>query len=195
MYHRRRYTRYTLYIRRTQDNVRSGWLSSLCCGGVRKWVYQIAYGYETETTGNAQHQSVPAVLSGGQLARLPRRCLHIYHVGFKWCVCAGIPPASGTGTLQILLRDINDNAPQVFPHEVEMCEKPETNSINITALDGDLNPNAGPFAFELPPRPSDIRRNWTLTRINGEQHTRTHTSLLALCDNIRHTNVLKYIFF
>ncbi|XP_053485663.1 cadherin-2 [Ictalurus furcatus] len=80
----------------------------------------------------------------------------------------GIPPASGTGTLQILLRDINDNAPQVFPHEVEMCEKPETNSINITALDGDLNPNAGPFAFELPARPSDIRRNWTLTRLNGD---------------------------
>ncbi|KAI5104733.1 cadherin-2 precursor, partial [Silurus meridionalis] len=80
----------------------------------------------------------------------------------------GVPPASGTGTLQILLRDINDNAPQVFPHEVEMCEKPENSGINITALDGDLNPNAGPFAFELPGRPSDIRRNWTLTRINGD---------------------------
>ncbi|KAK3566594.1 hypothetical protein QTP86_001078 [Hemibagrus guttatus] len=78
----------------------------------------------------------------------------------------GIPPASGTGTLQILLHDINDNAPQVFPHEVEMCEKPENNGINITALDGDLKPNAGPFAFELPARPSDIRRNWTLTRLN-----------------------------
>ncbi|KAF5901002.1 cadherin-2, partial [Clarias magur] len=80
----------------------------------------------------------------------------------------GIPPASGTGTLQILLRDINDNAPHVFPHEVEMCEKPETNGINITAMDGDLNPNAGPFAFDLPARPSDIRRNWTLTRLSGD---------------------------
>ncbi|XP_066537158.1 cadherin-2-like [Hoplias malabaricus] len=81
---------------------------------------------------------------------------------------SGIPPASGTGTLQILLRDINDNAPHVFPHQTEMCEKPDPNAINITALDGDLNPNAGPFAFELPPVPSDVRRNWTLTRLNGD---------------------------
>ncbi|KAK1796880.1 hypothetical protein P4O66_000968 [Electrophorus voltai] len=81
---------------------------------------------------------------------------------------SGVPPASGTGTLQILLRDINDNAPQVFPREAEVCEKPEPNAINITALDGDLNPNAGPFAFELPLRPPDVRRNWTLTRLNGD---------------------------
>uniref|UniRef100_A0AAR2JFH0 Cadherin domain-containing protein n=1 Tax=Pygocentrus nattereri TaxID=42514 RepID=A0AAR2JFH0_PYGNA len=81
---------------------------------------------------------------------------------------SGIPPASGTGTLQILLGDINDNAPQVFPQEAEVCEKPDPNAINITALDGDVNPNAGPFIFELPQRPPDVRRNWTLTRLNGD---------------------------
>ncbi|XP_034386642.1 cadherin-2-like [Cyclopterus lumpus] len=80
----------------------------------------------------------------------------------------GIPPASGTGTLQMYLLDINDNAPHVFPPEVEMCEKPDPNAINITASDPDLTPNAGPFAFELANRPSDVRRNWTLNRINGE---------------------------
>ncbi|XP_040896662.1 cadherin-2-like [Toxotes jaculatrix] len=80
----------------------------------------------------------------------------------------GIPPASGTGTLQMYLLDINDNAPHVFPPEVEMCEKPDPNAINITASDPDLTPNAGPFAFELANRPSDVRRNWTLNRLNGE---------------------------
>uniref|UniRef100_UPI0037E78CD7 cadherin-2-like n=1 Tax=Semicossyphus pulcher TaxID=241346 RepID=UPI0037E78CD7 len=80
----------------------------------------------------------------------------------------GIPPASGTGTLQMYLLDINDNAPHVFPPEVEMCEKPDPNAINITASDPDLTPNAGPFAFELANRPSDVRRNWTLGRVNGE---------------------------
>lgn len=82
-------------------------------------------------------------------------------------VSTGVPPASGTGTLQIELLDINDNAPRVFPQEAEVCERPEPNAINITAVDGDLNPNAGPYAFDLPNRPSDIRRNWTLTRISG----------------------------
>ncbi|XP_070816702.1 cadherin-2-like [Chaetodon trifascialis] len=80
----------------------------------------------------------------------------------------GVPPASGTGTLQMYLLDINDNAPHVFPPEVEMCEKPDPNAINITASDPDLTPNAGPFAFELASRPLDVRRNWTLNRLNGE---------------------------
>uniref|UniRef100_A0A671RUC2 Cadherin-2-like n=1 Tax=Sinocyclocheilus anshuiensis TaxID=1608454 RepID=A0A671RUC2_9TELE len=81
---------------------------------------------------------------------------------------SGIPPASSTGTLQILLLDINDNAPEVFPPEVEMCEKPENNGINITALDADMDPNVGPFSFELPLQPSDVRKNWTITRLSGE---------------------------
>lgn len=55
----------------------------------------------------------------------------------------------------------------MFPQEAEICEKPEPNAINITAVDGDLNPNAGPFAFELANRPFDVRRNWTITRISG----------------------------
>lgn len=81
---------------------------------------------------------------------------------------AGNPVASGTGTLQIYLLDINDNAPHVFPPEVEMCEKPGPNAINITASDPDLSPNAGPFAFDLAGRLLDVRLNWTLSRLNGQ---------------------------
>lgn len=76
---------------------------------------------------------------------------------------------SGTGTLQILLLDINDNAPQVLPQEAETCETPDPNSINITALDYDIDPNAGPFAFDLPSSPVTIKRNWTITRLNGKK--------------------------
>ncbi|XP_055779147.1 cadherin-2-like [Salvelinus fontinalis] len=92
---------------------------------------------------------------------------NLYNITFM-ATDNGIPPASGTGTLQMYLLDINDNAPRVFPPEVEMCEKPEPNTINITASDPDLTPNAGPFAFELAKRSADARRNWTLTRLNGE---------------------------
>uniref|UniRef100_A0AAQ5ZDA3 Cadherin domain-containing protein n=1 Tax=Amphiprion ocellaris TaxID=80972 RepID=A0AAQ5ZDA3_AMPOC len=102
---------------------------------------------------------------------------------------SGVPPASGTGTLQIFLLDINDNAPKVFPQEAEICEKPEPNAINITALDGDLNPNAGPFAFELAHRPSDVRRNWTITRINSLDRARIqalkHRIRLHLNENMQ----------
>uniref|UniRef100_A0A3B5LAW2 Cadherin domain-containing protein n=1 Tax=Xiphophorus couchianus TaxID=32473 RepID=A0A3B5LAW2_9TELE len=95
----------------------------------------------------------------------------------------GIPPATGTGTLQIHLLDINDNAPNVFPPEVEMCEKPDPNSLNITANDPDLTPNAGPFAFELASRPSDVRRNWTLSRLNGES-AQLHLRIGSLASGI-----------
>uniref|UniRef100_A0A8C1RHW3 Cadherin 2 n=1 Tax=Cyprinus carpio TaxID=7962 RepID=A0A8C1RHW3_CYPCA len=85
-----------------------------------------------------------------------------------------------TGTLQILLLDINDNAPEVFPPEAEMCEKPENNGINITALDADMDPNTGPFSFELPLQPSDVRKNWTITRLSGEKiHTNRNTQKTA----------------
>ncbi|XP_061095879.1 cadherin-2-like [Conger conger] len=77
----------------------------------------------------------------------------------------GIPPASGTGTMQIFLMDINDNAPHIQPQETKICEKPEPNAINITAQDQDLSRNAGPFAFELP---SAVRKNWSLTRISSD---------------------------
>ncbi|XP_057696181.1 cadherin-2-like [Corythoichthys intestinalis] len=93
---------------------------------------------------------------------------NLYNVTFM-AADNGVPPASGTGTLQMYLLDINDNAPHVFPPEVEMCERPEAGSgLNITASDPDLSPNAGPFAFELPTRPSDVRHNWTLVRLSGE---------------------------
>uniref|UniRef100_G1S0R3 Cadherin-4 n=1 Tax=Nomascus leucogenys TaxID=61853 RepID=G1S0R3_NOMLE len=80
----------------------------------------------------------------------------------------GIPPASGTGTLQIYLIDINDNAPELLPKEAQICEKPNLNAINITAADADIDPNIGPYVFELPFVPAAVRKNWTITRLNGD---------------------------
>ncbi|XP_057189774.1 cadherin-2 isoform X1 [Triplophysa rosa] len=80
----------------------------------------------------------------------------------------GFPPASGTGTLQILLLDVNDNAPQFFPSEAKICDKPDNSGINITALDADIPPNTGPFIFELPSEPAEVRENWTVTQLRGE---------------------------
>lgn len=105
-------------------------------------------------------------------------CSPVAHHESVWS--PGIPPASSTGTLQILLLDINDNAPEVFPAEAEMCEKPENNGINITALDADMDPNTGPFSFELPLQPSDVRKNWTITRLSGEKiHTNRNAQKTA----------------
>uniref|UniRef100_A0A8D0T341 Cadherin-4 n=2 Tax=Sus scrofa TaxID=9823 RepID=A0A8D0T341_PIG len=80
----------------------------------------------------------------------------------------GVPPASGTGTLQIYLIDINDNAPELLPKEAQICERPSLTTINITAADADVDPNVGPYVFELPFVPASVRRNWTISRLNGD---------------------------
>ncbi|CDQ79781.1 unnamed protein product [Oncorhynchus mykiss] len=78
------------------------------------------------------------------------------------------PPASGTGTLQIHLIDVNDNAPVMMPKEAQLCERANPRSkVNITASDADADPHVGPFVFELPSYPPSIRRNWTISRISG----------------------------
>lgn len=82
----------------------------------------------------------------------------------------GSPQASGTGTLQIYLIDVNDNAPVLVPREAQVCERSRPNSrVNITASDADADPNVGPFVFELPSFPASVRRNWTISRLNGKQ--------------------------
>ncbi|XP_015235652.1 PREDICTED: cadherin-4-like [Cyprinodon variegatus] len=94
---------------------------------------------------------------------------NIYEATFL-AIDNGSPAASGTGTLQIYLIDINDNPPVLVPRESQICERmnKNVNGFNITAADADTDPNAGPFVFELPNFPSSIRRNWTTTRISGD---------------------------
>uniref|UniRef100_A0A8C7DR17 Cadherin-4 n=1 Tax=Oncorhynchus kisutch TaxID=8019 RepID=A0A8C7DR17_ONCKI len=93
---------------------------------------------------------------------------NIYEATFL-AVDNGSPMASGTGTLQIYLIDVNDNAPSLLPRESQICERINRNAgINITAADTDTDPNVGPFVFELPTFPASIRRNWTVSRLNGD---------------------------
>ncbi|XP_024605959.1 cadherin-4 isoform X2 [Neophocaena asiaeorientalis asiaeorientalis] len=103
-------------------------------------------------------------------AVLDRESLYVKNNAYEATFLAadnGIPPASGTGTLQIYLIDINDNAPELLPKEAQICEKPSLNTINITAADADVDPNIGPYVFELPFVPASVRKNWTITRLNG----------------------------
>ncbi|KAJ8258917.1 hypothetical protein COCON_G00179290 [Conger conger] len=91
---------------------------------------------------------------------------NVYEATFL-AVDTGSPVASGTGTLQIHLLDVNDNAPELQPREAQMCERRRSKGINVTASDADAEPNVGPFVFELPTFPLSVRRNWTISRLDG----------------------------
>ncbi|XP_018412821.1 PREDICTED: cadherin-1-like [Nanorana parkeri] len=74
----------------------------------------------------------------------------------------GSPATTGTGTLQIILGDVNDNGPYLEYQEVIYCQKsPDPLSINI--IDRDLPPFQDPYKAQLT---REARENWTASVVN-----------------------------
>ncbi|XP_022367183.1 cadherin-1 isoform X2 [Enhydra lutris kenyoni] len=81
----------------------------------------------------------------------------------------GSPVATGTGTLLLILSDVNDNGPVPEPRNMDFCQKsPQPHVINI--IDPDLPPNTSPFTAELTHGASV---NWTI-----EYNDQAHESLI-----------------
>uniref|UniRef100_A0A8C4XAP8 Cadherin-1 n=1 Tax=Erpetoichthys calabaricus TaxID=27687 RepID=A0A8C4XAP8_ERPCA len=75
------------------------------------------------------------------------------------------PPATGTGTLVLVLEDVNDNGPVVdVVGDVRFCnQKPPPQEFSV--VDPDSVGNAGPFRAELL---REARRNWTVSMNDAE---------------------------
>ncbi|NWW69386.1 CADH1 protein, partial [Ifrita kowaldi] len=92
---------------------------------------------------------------------LDREAAHVINSTYKAIVLAvdnGSPhDATGTGTLLLLLQDVNDNGPVPEPRSFDICNRqPEEQTLNI--IDKDLPPNTFPFKAELMHGSSS---NWT----------------------------------
>nr|XP_046264009.1 desmocollin 2 like [Scatophagus argus] len=75
---------------------------------------------------------------------------------------------TGTGTVIIVVEDVNDNVP-VIPGEMVMCEKEgELGSVLVVAEDKDDSPFSSPFSFSLP---DDHDGKWSVTRFNDTAAT------------------------
>ncbi|KAM8945746.1 cadherin-like protein 26 [Pelodytes ibericus] len=61
----------------------------------------------------------------------------------------GIPPMTGTATLYIKLKDINDNAPRLESPYLTTCHNEEEAIISTHVIDTDLDPYSGPFHFDV----------------------------------------------
>ncbi|XP_036940915.1 desmocollin 2 like isoform X2 [Acanthopagrus latus] len=95
---------------------------------------------------------------------------------------------TGTGTVIIVVEDVNDNMPKV-PSKLVMCEKPgELGSVMVLAEDPDQSPYSAPFSFSLP---SDNDGKWSVTPFNDtaamlkqvkELHTGIHDVELIVTD-------------
>ncbi|NXO54552.1 CADH1 protein, partial [Aramus guarauna] len=92
---------------------------------------------------------------------LDRESVHAINSTYKAIVLAvdsGSPDTTGTGTLLLLLQDVNDNGPMLEPRLFDICNRqPEEQTLNI--IDRDLPPNTYPFHAALE---HGSRTNWTV---------------------------------
>ncbi|XP_037265199.1 cadherin-1 isoform X2 [Falco rusticolus] len=98
---------------------------------------------------------------------LDRESMHAINSTYKAIVLAvdsGSPDATGTGTLLLLLQDVNDNGPMPEPRIFDICNRqPEEQTLNI--VDKDLPPNTYPFQAGLE---HGSGANWTVRVIEQD---------------------------
>ncbi|NXA26955.1 CADH1 protein, partial [Ibidorhyncha struthersii] len=97
---------------------------------------------------------------------LDRESVHAINSTYKAIILAvdnGSPGATGTGTLLLLLQDVNDNGPMPEPRIFDICNRqPEEQLLNI--VDKDLPPNTYPFQAMLE---HGSGANWTV-KVTGQ---------------------------
>ncbi|XP_032051785.1 cadherin-1-like [Aythya fuligula] len=122
---------------------------------------------------------------------LDRESVHAINSTYKAIVLAvdnGVPDATGTGTLLLLLQDVNDNGPTPEPRIFDICSRqPEEQTLTI--VDKDLPPNTYPFQAALEHGSST---NWSvimsgqdslLLRLNKELEPGEYSIFLRLTDS------------
>ncbi|XP_053105350.1 cadherin-like protein 26 [Hemicordylus capensis] len=80
----------------------------------------------------------------------------------------GVPPLTGTGTIQLHLIDINDNEPMLITPSLEVCDGKGKGPFIIKAKDKDSHPYAEPFTFQLDGDSDNTKNSWKLGENFGD---------------------------
>ncbi|XP_028591202.2 cadherin-like protein 26 isoform X3 [Podarcis muralis] len=74
----------------------------------------------------------------------------------------GVPPQTGTGTIQLHLSDLNDNAPMLVTSLLVVCSGKEKGPFLVKAEDKDSDLYAEPFTFQLVETNGNVQDSWKL---------------------------------
>ncbi|XP_069324603.1 desmoglein-2 [Eulemur rufifrons] len=72
------------------------------------------------------------------------------------------PRKTITGTVRIMVEDINDNCPTLVDPVQSICD--DVPHVNVTAEDLDGYPNSGPFSFSVVDQPPGMAEKWKIVR-------------------------------
>uniref|UniRef100_A0A8B9RFG8 Si:ch73-74h11.1 n=1 Tax=Astyanax mexicanus TaxID=7994 RepID=A0A8B9RFG8_ASTMX len=79
------------------------------------------------------------------------------------CITQDVPPKTATGTIALQVEDSNDHCPKLTSTYQSVCS--DTNIINVTAFDEDVNPNGEPYKFVL--IEEETHGKWEIVPVNG----------------------------
>ncbi|XP_014353651.1 desmoglein-2-like [Latimeria chalumnae] len=72
------------------------------------------------------------------------------------------PAKTVTGTILLNVEDVNDHCPTIVNMAPHMCKN--AGRINVTAVDEDADPNAGPFTFHIVDEPKGNADKWEINK-------------------------------
>ncbi|XP_073515326.1 cadherin-1-like [Phyllobates terribilis] len=131
--------------------------------------------------------------------QLDRESIFVKNNTYKAIILAvdnGSPATTGTGTLQLVLLDVNDNSPFLEDDKITWCLKnPDPLLINI--IDRDEKPFTYPYVAEIN---REARENWTIAVVNNQfeiqpkrELEEVYTVMVTILDagGIKNTTILK----
>ncbi|XP_053309415.1 cadherin-like protein 26 [Spea bombifrons] len=111
---------------------------------------KIKYVIENDTAGwLSMNEDTGVITAKAQMDRESEYVTNSNYVVKVLAVDDGVPSMTGTATLFISLKDINDNVPRLESPYLTTCYNEEEALISALVIDKDLDPYSGPFHFDV----------------------------------------------
>ncbi|XP_044538802.1 desmoglein-2 [Gracilinanus agilis] len=106
--------------------------------------------------------TVDSVTSEIKLAKIPdyesKYVVNGTYIAKILAITKDIPSKTVTGTIEIMVKDINDNCPELVNPVQTICD--DSTYVNVTARDLDGYPYSAPFSFAVIDKPAGMAENW-----------------------------------